>query len=137
MKLPKSTEPPLISRIKILSNLKIDEHRVPQDGRFKFIIGPWLDQGRGRVVVGWRATPTFQPRDQLVVLFNFEPVAVEVGIDFGLAGKWVKLADIDHVNDLPPFGNNSRDNSATIETNGFLADFVLPSSSGFIYKWEH
>src|SRR5690606_25135979 len=25
----------LISRIKILSNLKIDEHRIPQDGRFK------------------------------------------------------------------------------------------------------
>lgn len=34
MKLPKSTEPPLISRIKILSNLKIDEHRIPQDGGF-------------------------------------------------------------------------------------------------------
>lgn len=34
MKLPKSTEPPLISRIKILSNLRIDEHRVPQDGEF-------------------------------------------------------------------------------------------------------
>lgn len=34
MKLPKSTEPPIISRIKILSNLKIDEHRVPQDGQF-------------------------------------------------------------------------------------------------------
>jgi len=34
MKLPKSTEPPLISRIKILANLKIDEHRVPQDGEF-------------------------------------------------------------------------------------------------------
>src|SRR3990167_5060254 len=34
MKLPKSTEPPLISRIKILSNLKIDEHRIPQDGQF-------------------------------------------------------------------------------------------------------
>jgi len=34
MKLPKSTEPPLISRIKILSNLKIDEHRIPQDGEF-------------------------------------------------------------------------------------------------------
>lgn len=37
MKLPKSTEPPLISRIKILSNLKIDEHRVPQDGEFSII----------------------------------------------------------------------------------------------------
>jgi type IV pilus assembly protein PilB len=34
MKLPKSTEAPLISRIKILSNLKIDEHRIPQDGQF-------------------------------------------------------------------------------------------------------
>ena len=32
MKLPKTTEPPLVSRIKILSNLKIDEHRIPQDG---------------------------------------------------------------------------------------------------------
>lgn len=34
MKLPKSTEPPLVSRIKILANLKIDEHRIPQDGEF-------------------------------------------------------------------------------------------------------
>ncbi|MCA9327141.1 Flp pilus assembly complex ATPase component TadA [Candidatus Saccharibacteria bacterium] len=34
MNLPKSTEPPLISRIKILANLKIDEHRIPQDGEF-------------------------------------------------------------------------------------------------------
>jgi type IV pilus assembly protein PilB len=34
MKLPKSTEAPLVSRIKILSNLKIDEHRIPQDGQF-------------------------------------------------------------------------------------------------------
>lgn len=34
MRLPKSTEPALVSRIKILSNLKIDEHRVPQDGQF-------------------------------------------------------------------------------------------------------
>jgi type IV pilus assembly protein PilB len=37
MKLPKSTEPPLISRIKILANLKIDEHRIPQDGEFSVI----------------------------------------------------------------------------------------------------
>lgn len=34
LRLPKSTEPPLVSRIKILANLKIDEHRVPQDGEF-------------------------------------------------------------------------------------------------------
>lgn len=37
MTLPKTTEPPLISRIKILSSLKIDEHRIPQDGEFSVI----------------------------------------------------------------------------------------------------
>ncbi len=34
MQLPKSIEPALVSRIKILSELKIDEHRIPQDGQF-------------------------------------------------------------------------------------------------------
>lgn len=34
-KLPKKTQAALVSRIKILSNLKIDERRAPQDGRFK------------------------------------------------------------------------------------------------------
>lgn len=34
MTLPKEIEPALISRIKIMSSLKIDEHRVPQDGQF-------------------------------------------------------------------------------------------------------
>ncbi len=33
--LPRNVLGSLISRIKILANLKIDEHRVPQDGRFK------------------------------------------------------------------------------------------------------
>ncbi len=39
MQLPKSIEPALVSRIKILSNLKIDEHRVPQDGQFAVQVG--------------------------------------------------------------------------------------------------
>ncbi len=39
MKLPKSTEAPLVSRVKILSSLKIDEHRVPQDGQFTVRVG--------------------------------------------------------------------------------------------------
>ncbi|MCB9817608.1 type II/IV secretion system protein [Candidatus Nomurabacteria bacterium] len=34
-KLPKKVQAALVSRIKILSNLKIDERRAPQDGRFK------------------------------------------------------------------------------------------------------
>jgi len=35
MKLPKTAGPGLSARIKVLSNLKLDEKRLPQDGRFK------------------------------------------------------------------------------------------------------
>jgi type IV pilus assembly protein PilB len=35
MNLPKNVQAGLVARIKILSNLKLDEHRLPQDGRFK------------------------------------------------------------------------------------------------------
>lgn len=35
MVLPKETAPGIIARIKVLSNLKLDEKRLPQDGRFK------------------------------------------------------------------------------------------------------
>jgi type IV pilus assembly protein PilB len=35
MTLPKQVREGIIARIKVLSNLKLDEHRVPQDGRFK------------------------------------------------------------------------------------------------------
>jgi type IV pilus assembly protein PilB len=38
-RLPKKIMAALISRIKILSNLKIDERRVPQDGRLKIAVG--------------------------------------------------------------------------------------------------
>ena len=38
MELPKSIEPALVSRIKILANLKIDEHRIPQDGQFAVLV---------------------------------------------------------------------------------------------------
>lgn len=38
-RLPKKVLLALVSRIKILSNLKIDEHRAPQDGRFKVTTG--------------------------------------------------------------------------------------------------
>ena len=37
-KLPRKVLSALVSRIKILANLKIDEHRAPQDGRFKISV---------------------------------------------------------------------------------------------------
>jgi len=36
--LPNELQPALVARVKILASLKIDEHRIPQDGRFKFEI---------------------------------------------------------------------------------------------------
>ena len=38
MELPKSVAPALVSRVKILANLKIDEHRIPQDGQFTVLV---------------------------------------------------------------------------------------------------
>ncbi|MDP2812202.1 MAG: GspE/PulE family protein [bacterium] len=38
VELPSSIHDAIVARIKILSNLRIDEHRVPQDGRFSFKI---------------------------------------------------------------------------------------------------
>lgn len=38
-RLPRNVLGSLVSRIKILANLKIDEKRVPQDGRFKITVG--------------------------------------------------------------------------------------------------
>lgn len=35
MTLPKDVAQGIVARIKVLSNLKLDEHRLPQDGRFK------------------------------------------------------------------------------------------------------
>lgn len=39
MILPKDTSSGIVARIKVLSNLKLDEKRLPQDGRFKIING--------------------------------------------------------------------------------------------------
>ncbi len=39
LSLPKAVQEAVISRIKILSEMKIDEHRSPQDGRFNFKVG--------------------------------------------------------------------------------------------------
>ena len=107
-------------------------------GQFEWILGPWLDEphGGGRRTVGWRAHPSDQPTDTMAVLLNFESFDVQVDLELGRPGVWVKLADIDRVDDLPPDGSNDpRDPTALHSTDGRSASFTLPGSSGFIYKW--
>jgi hypothetical protein len=119
--------------------LKLRGYNPADAGQFVWIIGPWLaaNRGGGRKVIGWRAHPNQFARDALVVMLNFENYDVPVDVDFGIPGIWVKLADVDRVNDIPPNGLNSAGDPTAIRTNdGSFHGFTLPSSSGFIYKWE-
>lgn len=64
MKLPKNIQPGIISRIKILSNLKVDEHRLPQDGRFKIASEKYRVSFRVSVI------PTFDGEKIVMRLLN-------------------------------------------------------------------
>lgn len=80
MKLPKSIEPALISRIKILSNLKIDEHRVPQDGQFTVhTAGKDIDLRIAISPVVWGEQVVIRLLDKSGSSFNLE--------DMGYAGR--------------------------------------------------
>lgn len=129
----------LINLRKRYPALKLYGFNPIEDGQFTWIIGAWLsgDSGANKRVLGWRATPTSDSHETMVVIINLENHSVEVDIPFGIDGRWVRLASIDEVNDIAPRGNNSPDNPFTIQvTNGVFENFVLPDSSAFIYKWE-
>src|SRR3989337_1012392 len=53
VKLSRGVEAALVARIKILSNLKIDEHRVPQDGRHKFSMEDQIVSLRISIIPGF------------------------------------------------------------------------------------
>jgi len=53
VKLKKGVEEALVARIKILSNLKIDEHRIPQDGRYKFTLDEEVIALRVSIIPGF------------------------------------------------------------------------------------
>jgi hypothetical protein len=130
----------LISLRRRYPALRIAGDNPAGDGRFNWILGPWLGdeaRGRGRKVLGWRLRPNRFAYDTMVVLLNFEPFTVRVDLELGMVGTWVKLADLDSVNDIPPYGTNSAtDPVALYSSDGRFGGFELPSSSGFLYKWQ-
>lgn len=80
MKLPKSIEPALVSRIKILSELKIDEHRIPQDGQFAVKVGNKdVDLRIAISPVVWGEQVVIRLLDKTGNTFNLE--------DMGYAGR--------------------------------------------------
>jgi len=86
-KLPRKLLGALVSRIKILSNLKIDEHRAPQDGRFKVEVG----------------SQTYALRVSTLPILDGEKVVMRIlnestkPADFTQLGFWgTALADLQH-----------------------------------------
>ena len=80
MQLPKSIEPALVSRIKILANLKIDEHRVPQDGQFAVLAaGKEIDLRIAISPVVWGEQVVIRLLDKSGSSFNIE--------EMGYAGR--------------------------------------------------
>ncbi len=80
MQLPKSIEPALVSRIKILSSLKIDEHRMPQDGQFTVsIAGKEVDLRIAISPVIWGEQVVIRLLDKSGNSFNIE--------EMGYAGR--------------------------------------------------
>jgi len=77
--LPLEIHQPIISRVKILSNLKIDETRIPQDGRFRTIIF-----GRD---IDFRVSTFTTPIGEKVAIRVLDPTVGLKGIEnLGLVG---------------------------------------------------
>lgn len=64
MVLPKTVQSGIIARIKILANLKVDEHRLPQDGRFKIATDEYKVAFRVSII------PTFDGEKIVLRLLN-------------------------------------------------------------------
>jgi len=84
MQLPKSIEPALVSRVKILSNLKIDEHRIPQDGQFAVkVANKEVDLRIAISPVVWGEQIVIRLLDKSGNSFNLE--------DMGYAGRSLRV----------------------------------------------
>jgi len=119
--------------------LKVRGYNPAATGQFAWIVAPWLGQrhGAGQRAIGWRSRVNQLAHDALVVLLNFENHDVTVDVELGIPGLWVKLADIDTVNDVAPEGSNGPGSATALRSaDGRFTEFVMPTSSAFIYKWE-
>ncbi len=128
----------LINLRKRYEGLRLSGYNLINEGKFTWIIGPWMNEKRGgqKRVIGWRINDAADPAERMLVMLNFEGHDVPVEVDCNTPGRWVKLADIDNINDLPPAGNkNPEDLDSIITDDGKFDNFVLPPYSGFIYKY--
>lgn len=78
--LPKNLHPAVVTRIKILSTLKIDETRVPQDGRFSIF------QGKNKIDFRVSTFPT--KAGEKIVMRILDPLSSKIDlVALGVAGR--------------------------------------------------
>lgn len=84
LSLPKIIAPILVARVKVLANLLIDEHKVPQDGRFKFELEEFGIDVRVNVM------PVFHGEkvEMRLLKSSARPLTLE---DLGLSANSVKI----------------------------------------------
>lgn len=95
MDLPKTVAPALVSRIKILASLKIDEHRIPQDGQFTVLVdGKEIDL---RIAI----SPVVWGEQVIIRLLDKKGTAMEVD-KMGMSGRALRtvLAGIKEPNGM-------------------------------------
>ncbi len=80
MILPKQIAPGIVARVKVLSSLKLDEHRLPQDGRFKIKSEDWEYSIRVSIL------PVFKGEKVVMRLLSETTKAFSLE-DIGLRGK--------------------------------------------------
>ncbi|MCX6785965.1 MAG: GspE/PulE family protein [Candidatus Komeilibacteria bacterium] len=84
MTLPKSVQAGLVARIKVLANLKLDEHRLPQDGRFK------ISSPQYKVAFRVSIIPVFDGEKVVLRLLNESTKTLSLE-DLGLQKKQLEL----------------------------------------------
>jgi len=82
--LPKSLASAVVSRIKIISNLKIDEKRIPQDGRFP------LKVGERKIDLRVSVMPTIYGEKVVMRLLDADTQGIALE-DTGIRGKAYKI----------------------------------------------
>ena len=77
MELPKAVAPALVSRVKILASLKIDEHRIPQDGQFTVLVdGQEIDLRIAIAPVTWGEQVVIRLLDKTGVSMEIEKMGM-------------------------------------------------------------
>jgi type IV pilus assembly protein PilB len=91
--LPAASTPQVTTRIKILSNLNISERRLPQDGRFRFTIGPKQIDLRVSLM------PTAHGENIVLRILDKSTVSLslaEVGLPRPMLDLFLRVAEMPH-----------------------------------------